>query len=510
MARRTCLVLAASTIEENLANLTAERYAPDLVELRADYLSTASSVAALDLLAKRLREVARRITQPTILTIRRPADGGAFAGSEADRLELVRQAGTAFDYVDLEVEILRVEEGNRLAKTLRDAGVVVICSHHDFAGMPERPIAEVCRELLGYGDIAKLAVTPRSTTDLLALHRAADAVGASDREFVLLGMGSSGLVTRVLPERFGSMWTYAAPPGGAVAPGQVSLSDLNELYRFSDIKVTTPTFAVVADPVMHSRSPHYHNPAFRAAGVDAVYVPLHVDEFGLFPQLAERLDLIGASVTVPHKPAAAQLASREASDAVRALGVANTLLRNWSTGDWRAENTDVAGFLAGLADVPTHATVLGAGGSTRAVVYALLSRGVALRIVNRTFAKAQAIAADAALWFADPKPRIEVDPMPEQGGAQTADLGPYRQLIVNTTSLGMAGGAAESADPAAWYSYRGDETCYDIVYTPAVTPFLDRAQQAGCTTIGGATMFDAQAAAQQELFRQVYAARPRS
>lgn len=583
MSRRTCLVLAGGTIEKNLELLAAERYAPDVVELRADFLAeisdagaepaqrpspsvsasadgrtrpaaedrpaTKGSVTADGSPADVLRAAARRIRMPTILTIRRPADGGSFTGREADRLELLRSAGPAFDYVDLELDTLRLAEGKALAAELRRVGVAIICSYHDFAGMPSRPLGELLAELMELGDIGKLAVRPTSTADLLVLQQAAalsalpgssptpgspaasassagraggaqassakrdgDAESASGIPrygTVLLGMGSFGFATRVLPERFGSLWTYAAPLEGAVAPGQVSLTDLNELYRFSDIHDRAPTFAVVADPVMHSRSPHYHNPEFRKGGVDAVYLPLHVDDFDLFPRLADGLGILGASVTVPHKAAAARLADSGASESVRALGVANTLLWDQRRGAWRAENTDVLGFLAGLATVPTHATVLGAGGSTRAVVYALLSCGVRVKIINRTVSKAEALADDAAAWFSggatDGRP-VEVAPTPPHGDPDNGDLGPYRQLIVNTTSLGMTGGPAETGDPASWYTYHGDETCYDIVYTPALTPFLRHARRAGCTTIGGSVMFAAQAEAQQRLFREVYAA----
>ncbi|TFH05823.1 MAG: 3-dehydroquinate dehydratase, partial [Spirochaetales bacterium] len=134
------------------------------------------------------------------------------------------------------------------------------------------------------------------------------------------------------------------------------------------------------------------------------------------------------------------------------------------------------------------ALVIGAGGAARGVVYALLSHGATVVLTNRTLERARVLAA-------------EVGTVAERAGAvqvceETATIsGPF-DIVVQTTSVGMHG----NGDPAPCYRFDGSETAFDVVYTPPVTPFLERAVAAGCTVIQGDVMFDFQAAAQYALY----------
>ena len=160
--------------------------------------------------------------------------------------------------------------------------------------------------------------------------------------------------------------------------------------------------ALLGDPVAHSVSPAIHAAAFAAAGLEAAYVACRVEarHFSTAVDGLWALGALGANVTIPHKLAALGV-SASASDDARSVGAANTLVR--TPGGWRAENTDVAGFLATL-DVDalsgTPGVVLGAGGAARAVVYALLTRvrPSLVTIVARDEARAQALATEAWAW----------------------------------------------------------------------------------------------------------------
>jgi shikimate dehydrogenase len=170
--------------------------------------------------------------------------------------------------------------------------------------------------------------------------------------------------------------------------------------------------------------------AFRAAGMEGSYgardVPPPLDRSTLDALRAENVH--GASVTVPHKESALALAD-EASEDARAIGAANVLLRAGS--GWRADNTDGSGFLEWIASIPAararvqSAVVLGAGGSARAIVWALLQAGAErVRIVNRTRARARALAEAYAgrVFVAEP------------------DEIPRDALLVHCTSLGLRAG----------------------------------------------------------------------
>jgi 3-dehydroquinate dehydratase/shikimate dehydrogenase len=253
----------------------------------------------------------------------------------------------------------------------------------------------------------------------------------------------------------------------------------------------TRVFAVIGRPISHSRSPAYHNGRFAQDGVDAVYVPVLVDEVAAFFELTEMLPVLGASVTIPHKQHVIRYLT-EPGDDVRAAQACNTVVR--VPQGWRGINTDVIGFLAPLDEVltvslaGTTVLVLGAGGAARGVLYALLSREADVLVWNRTASRAGELASSMADFAAGGSVRAV-----EAASGELSRI----DVVVNTTSVGMHG----EGDPAPWYEFRGHEVVYDIVYTPPDTPMIQRAAEAGCRVITGDRMFRAQAAAQYELYR---------
>ena len=241
---------------------------------------------------------------------------------------------------------------------------------------------------------------------------------------------------------------------------------------------------VVGTPLSHSRSPQIHNPALAAAGLDAVYVPIELDDLAELERLAQLLPLDGCSVTIPHKGDAARMS--DAAPMVRRVGACNTLVR---TGErWRGENTDVHGFLAPLREmsiVPGRATVVGAGGAARAVAFALRSLGTELLILNRTEQRARSLARDCG---------GTAGALHATGLAQVPE---HSELIVQTTSVGLPD---NPGDPLSEYAFRGHELVYDLVYGQGLTPILRRARQAGCAVIDGSRMLAEQAYEQFRLF----------
>ncbi len=329
-------------------------------------------------------------------------------------------------------------------------------------------------------------------------------------EKILLGMGEYGSFSRILAGKLGSWLTYCSPGRRPASPGfappsaaQLDPRTLVELYRFRRIGPDTSLYGVVGNPIAHSRSPHLHNPGFAALGLDAVYVPFLADRLPAFLRAAEALGARGLSVTVPFKERALRLArgagakpggessllSAAGAEAL-AVGAANTLLAA-PGGGWQAANTDVAGFLAPLErEAPAllqpgaGAAVLGAGGAARAVVHALTRRGLRVLVLNRTPARARALARRFGCSWGG------------LGGEGAARLPAHSALIVQTTTVGLGG----AGDPLPEYRFRGQEVVYELVYGVAPTPFQARARAAGCRTIAGEEMLRAQAAEQFRLF----------
>lgn len=237
---------------------------------------------------------------------------------------------------------------------------------------------------------------------------------------------------------------------------------------------------VVGWPVKHSRSPMIHGYWLDSLGIDGEYVIEEVrpDAFpGFIASLAER-GYVGCNVTVPHKEMALRLAV-EPDETARAVGAANTL---WlEHGTLHAANSDVTGFLASLdAARPgwdsrlSEAVVLGAGGAARGIVWGLRQRGAAvIRVVNRTLARAEALAGQQGAGVAahgwDDLPRL----LPRAG------------LLVNATSLGMAGQPGLQVDLAALPT---TAIVADIVYVPLETGLLAAARRRGNRTVDGLGM----------------------
>lgn len=247
----------------------------------------------------------------------------------------------------------------------------------------------------------------------------------------------------------------------------------------------TQVVAVIGDPVEHSRSPVIHNGWITDARLDAVYVALRLtgpDPVGRLAALPD-LGIKGANVTLPHKDAALACATA-ATDAARAIGAANTLfLRD---GAWTADNTDAAGLVSGLESrapdwraAGSSVVVLGAGGAARAAVHGLAVAGAPLiRVVNRTLARAQAVAglAPGALAL---------------GWDGLADALDGAGLVVNCTSRGLSGRDPLTLDltPTA-----PNAIVLDTVYTPLDTALLASARAQGRRALDGLDMLVGQAA----------------
>jgi len=236
---------------------------------------------------------------------------------------------------------------------------------------------------------------------------------------------------------------------------------------------------VIGWPVGHSRSPLIHNYWIKEHGLDAEYRREAVPpgELAAFVANLSERGYVGANVTVPHKEAV--LALSEPDDRARAVGAANTL---WLDGGrLRATNTDVEGFIANLdATAPGwdrglgSALVLGAGGAARAVIFGLLERGIGrIRLANRTAERAAALRATFGERV-EPAAWSDTDSL-------LADTG----LLVNTTSLGMAGQPPLTIDLAR---LPAGAVVSDLVYAPLETALLTAARARGLRAVDGLGM----------------------
>lgn len=452
-----CETVTGRTMAELRAARDAVRDA-DMVEVRLDGVADADAAGAIE---------GRRV--PVVVTCRAAWEGGSFDGPEETRLRLLTDALRAgAEYVDVEWK------ADHAAVIGATGGARVIVSNHDFAGVPVDLAARVRAMRATGAEVVKVAAMTRSLSDCLPLLDL-----PKDGRMVTIGMGPSGVATRLLAARFGSCWSYA---GHGAAPGQLPASVMAGTYRFRSLGAATALYGLVGNPVMHSLSPAMHNAAFGAGGLDAVYLPLQATDFEDFERFARRLDVRGASVTIPFKVDALK-GARDVDQVARRVGAVNTIRR--VAEGWDATNTDVEGFLAPLERLEQkgaltmaglRVAVVGAGGSARAVVYGLSARGAVVTVHARNTARAAAVAADLG----------------GLGGAWPVPPGSW-DLLVNCTPLGSLAQADGSPLPGGPF---GGRVVYDLVYAPARTRLLHEAAAAGLTTVGGLDMLVAQAEGQ--------------
>jgi shikimate dehydrogenase len=243
-------------------------------------------------------------------------------------------------------------------------------------------------------------------------------------------------------------------------------------------------------PAAHSRSPLIHHYWLRTLGIEGGYNIEAVPPEG-FAEFVLRLSahgFVGANVTLPHKERALALSVPDAR--ARAVGAANTLW--YEGGELRSTNTDIEGFVDNLDacargwDKIDDALVLGAGGSSRAVVFGLVERGIKrVHVANRTPERARALADQ----FGE-----TVHPI----AWQTIDeVLPRAGLLVNSTSLGMHGQPALEIDTGLLPSHA---IVADLVYVPLETPLLAAARARGLKTAEGLGMLLHQAVRGFELW----------
>jgi shikimate dehydrogenase len=242
---------------------------------------------------------------------------------------------------------------------------------------------------------------------------------------------------------------------------------------------------VCGHPVNHSRSPLIHNHWLKRYDIAGNYRAIDIApaNFASFVSALQANGFAGGNITIPHKEAAYSLAAK-ADEICHLIGAANTLWLEY--GKLCATNTDARGFAANLDegapgwDKGKTALILGAGGASRAVIYALLQRGfTSVMVANRTIERATELQHRFGAKLT--AHRLEA----------AQELAKNAHIIINTTSLGMKG---EGKIPLDMTMLNSDTLVTDIVYVPLMTPFLTAASQAGLKIADGLGMLLHQAA----------------
>ena len=472
---RICIALGLPDVPRLLEQARREVEAGEnFLEFRLDYLP--DPVAG----ARAIEDFLHRHPNCTILaTCRRHQNHGRFNGSIDEQLRILEKAiAHGARAVDVEIETAELVPDRCAA--LRTTSQLVISWHHFETTPPLDPVLKRMRAVPA--DIYKLVSTARKPTDtgrILAASRLSPKV-----PLVTLAMGEQGFPSRVLSTALGAVYTYAAPAHvQGTAAGQVNARQLRSLYRIDKFTKAAKIFAVIADPVRQSVSPHVHNRAFQSRRMDAVYVPLLVTANQLrdFFQFARDLPLSGFSVTIPHKRRIMRYLD-QVDPLARRIGAVNTVWRK--AGKWRGANTDaeaISGPLAKMIKLPKSSVlIIGNGGAARSAACALADAGAKVALTGRNADRVRALAR-----------LVSGEPMShEQLSSRHFDA------VINATPVGMW----PNVNDCYFTDAIPGDIVFDLVYNPIETQLIRRAREQGKQVIPGIKMFIEQAVRQFEIW----------
>ncbi len=251
----------------------------------------------------------------------------------------------------------------------------------------------------------------------------------------------------------------------------------------------TKIYGIIGYPVSHSLSPLMQNAALSAAKIDGVYLPFAVKPEQLSAAVSgfRAVQLSGFNVTIPHKTSIISLLDELAPTAVQA-GAVNTVVND--NGRLVGHNTDGDGLLKSLKEdlkfdpADSRVLLIGAGGAARGALAALCRAGVtSVTVCNRTAGTASRLITDFKLNY----PGIDLKVI--ENGSLSNDLPADIDLVINATSLGMAGEKIEGLSLALLPDHA---KVYDMVYNPAITPLLFEARGRGLMSVNGLGMLVSQ------------------
>ncbi|OLY81682.1 Pentafunctional AROM polypeptide [Smittium mucronatum] len=494
---------------------------------------------------KQISYLKRRTRLPIIYTVRTIDQGGFFPPMQ-DQIESLLRCGIRWgcEYIDVELTL----DESRISKiTHNKNNSLIIASYHDTTGLKLRWTTIESDSLttkysnLGkkYGDVTKLiSVALEWDDNLRCLLYVRRYRASNNTPLIAINMGFSGQFSRVM-NPFMTPVTHPDLPIAA-APGQLSVSQIQR--TLSTLGGIPPLkFCLLGDPISSSPSPSMHNAAFECLGFPHKYFlyPIDIDkaspEDNSLVKLSEFLrssEFGGASVTIPNKQSIIKYLD-VLTPAAKIIGAVNTVivyktpenisysapatsyLINPKKIKLVGDNTDYLGIIRSLSRAnmespspqslgsETKALIIGAGGTSRAAIYALYSMGITnVYIFNRTKSRADELAEE----FSSILPEIKaIDSLDLQNSTNIDERNLQFSLIISTvpasdlkfdfpdslftqrldSSEGSVASLAEKLDEIQISKPDYCRIALDMAYKPKVTPLLAKSASFGWTTISG-------------------------
>lgn len=455
----------------------------DAVEIRVDLLvdpSDPNGIATPLFVSEQLTILRSQTQLPLIFTIRTKGQGGKFPDEECERaLDLYLAAlRMGLEYIDLEITwpvslLERITSTKGFSK--------IIASYHDVAGALRWNDASWIPKFntaLKYGDVIKLIGQAKSVQDNYDLEKFREYAATHKTRLIALNMGERGKLSRLL-NTFLTPITHQDLPFKA-APGQLSVAEIHQgLYLMGMLE--KKEFYLFGTPIAHSGSPALHNSIFKALGLPHKYQLYETADADSTKVVLESEDFGGASVTIPYKLSVIPFLDK-ISDEAKIIGAVNTIIPTTAPDGGRTllgYNTDWVGIKRSLQeggvrdlDIPGTALVIGAGGTSRAAIFALHKmRYGTIYIVNRTPDKLQAL----------------IDSFPESYGIVAIGSVKEAQAVKNKPVTAVSTvpadkpieGTLKSILQELFSSEGAVKVLTEMAYKPAVTEIMQMAEGMG-------------------------------
>ena len=454
----------------------------DAVELRVDLLENRSPEAVIEQISK-LRQVSKK---PIIFTLRSESQGGKFPDGQHEEQRALYRLALRVGVEFLDVEVTSHEDIIQMVADLR-GHTRIIASHHDPQGKLSWKNASWIasyNKAVQFGDVIKLVGIARRMEDNFDLAAfKSKMLGSQATPIIALNMGPLGKLSRVL-NGFLSPVSHPDLPFKA-APGQMSSADIRKSLTLLG-KIDPLKFYLFGKPISASRSPALHNSLFERVGLPHQYERLETDNVEDVIDVLRSQEFAGASVTIPLKLDIMKHVD-ELSEAARIIGAVNTIvpLTKSSADSPRrllGDNTDWMGMVhilrrAGVAVHPhgAAAMVVGAGGTTRAAIFALRSMGYSpIYVVGRNAAKTEALVGDFPAEYS-----LQV--VQDTSGAEQLLSTPFVIISTIPADKSIDSGVRETlaAVFAKSPNTEGGRTLLDMAYKPRHTPMMQMAEDAG-------------------------------
>src|SRR6266550_8141861 len=257
-AAKICVPVCVARASELAQAIARAAEVADIIELRLDCLLAAELDSAKSILGSLIGKA----EVPIILTMRSSEQGGRVSLSLHQRSQFWASLGAAAENCLKDFELDLAQEYARRADERVDWNKI-ICSYHDFAGVPSN-LEQIYESMAATESrILKIAMRADDATDCLPVLRLLERAQREGREMIAIAMGPAGIMTRILGPSRGSFLTYGSVDDeSATAPGQLTARELREVYRIDKIDQYTKIIGLVGEPVHHSLSPKIHNAAF--------------------------------------------------------------------------------------------------------------------------------------------------------------------------------------------------------------------------------------------------------